>query len=263
MREDLVLLAASNTLNNRGIIDKKLHGYATIQFVCNIRGGLYLSYDEEKYDLQSGSWFFPAHPGPHLRFHAQTAGGCWHHRHIGFSGPLVEKWRGAGIWLEKPQRVSPNESENYAARMDELIEWVRAGDKLSRWRAINGLEGLLLQLVAAQAQTQQASENEWLNAVLERLDGSEPPSLALLARDLGLSDTALRRRFKAATGQTMQEWLLTRKISAARALLSDSELPLRVIAAQLGYRNEYFFSRQFKTMAGVAPGAFRKSRLRG
>lgn len=258
MREDLVLLVAAGNPDNRGIVDKQLHGYATIQFVQNIRGGFYLSYDEEKYDLQSGSWFFPAHPGPHLRFHAQKAGGCWHHRYIAFTGPLIEKWRGAGIWPEKPQQVS--EPEPYAAQMDALIELVQAGDRLSRWRAINGLEGLLLQLTVARAQT--AGENEWLDAVLERLDDQPAPNFARLARDLGLSDTALRRRFKAATGQTMQEWVLNRRISAARALLSDSEAPLRVVAAQLGYRNEYFFSRQFKAMVGVAPGAFRRSRLR-
>jgi AraC-like DNA-binding protein len=143
--------------------------------------------------------------------------------------------------------------------MDELIELVRAGDKLSCWRAINGLEGLLLQLAVERGQT--ASENEWLNAVLERLEEETWPDLAQLALDLGLSDTALRRRFKAATGQTMQEWVLNRRISAARELLTNSEVSLGVIATQLGYRNEYFFSRQFKASVGVAPGAFRRSRL--
>jgi hypothetical protein len=64
MKQELVLLATTNNPDNASIIDKRLQGYATIQFVQNIRGGLHLSYDEEEYDLQSGSWFFPAHPWP-------------------------------------------------------------------------------------------------------------------------------------------------------------------------------------------------------
>ena len=130
---------------------------------------------------------------------------------------------------------------------------------MARRRAINGLEGLLLQL--AEARQEAGSENEWLAAVLARLEAQNSPNLARLGVELGLSDTALRRRFKAATGQTLQDWVVGRKISAAQALLSDSELPLRAIAARLGYANEYFFSRQFKKGVGVAPGAFRRSWL--
>ncbi len=256
---ELVLLATSNEPHNRGQVDKHLHGYATIQLVCAIRGGIALSYDDEHYALESGSWFFPAHPGPHLRFHARAPGGCWHHRHIGFCGPLVEKWRGAGIWLEKPQCVAESEAANYAARMDQLIAWARAGDKWSGLRAVNGIEGLLIELAASRGR---GGENPFLSAVLELLEASPSPDFARIAMCLGLSDTALRRRFKAATGQTMQDWVLGRRISAARTLLCDSEMPLRVIAAELGYRNEYFFSRQFKAQTGTAPGAFRRSRLR-
>lgn len=142
--------------------------------------------------------------------------------------------------------------------MDELIVWARRGEPLSRWRAINGIEGLLLRLAEIRSQT--SEENEWLHTILERLESQNTPDFSAIANQMGLSDTALRRRFKAATGQTMQEWVLNRKISAARALLSDTDLPLKVIAARLGYRNEYFFSRQFKAFVGVAPGAFRRSR---
>jgi AraC-like DNA-binding protein len=254
--QELILLAASNVQHNRGNTDKRLRGYATIQFVEAIRGGIFLSYDEQIYELESGYWFFPAHPGPHLRFHALRAGGDWHHRHIAFAGPLVEKWRAAGIWLEKPQDVEAG--AHFAARMDQLVAWARDGDQLMQRRAINGLEGLLLELAANRAQ--KAEQNEWLSAILVALEGQNSPNFSQIARDMGLSDTALRRRFKAAAGQTMQEWVLSRKMSAARALLSDSELPLRAIASRLGYQNEFFFSRQFKMRVGVAPGAFRRSR---
>ena len=253
---DLVLLATTNSQRARVFVDKHLHGYATIQFAENICGALMLSYDAQFYEWENGKWFFPAHPGPHLKFHPRGAHDNWHHRHIGFAGPLVEKWRAAGLWLERPQRAP--DGEDFGARMDELIGWARRGDALARRRTINGLEGLLLQLAEAR---QDLGGDAWLADVLARLEEQNAPDLTLLARELGLSDTLLRRRFKAATGQTLQEWIIGRRIRAAQILLSDSDWPLRAVAARLGYRNEYFFSRQFKTVVGVAPGAFRKSRL--
>ena len=46
MRDDLVLLASSNSQGYRGGIDKHLAGYATVQFVTGIQDTLFLAYDE-------------------------------------------------------------------------------------------------------------------------------------------------------------------------------------------------------------------------
>jgi AraC-like DNA-binding protein len=257
MRDELVLLASSRVKDAHVLVNKHLHGYATIQFATDIVGTAVISYDDDIYELTSGDWFFPAHPGPLIRFNTKHAGESWFHRHIAFSGPLVEKWRSMGIWLEKPQQAP--EGIDWKARMDFVIDLARANDALSRWRTINGIEAILLDLTLAR---EQINENSWLAGVLELL---EKPQVDFnkIASELGLSETALRRKFKAATGQTMQDWVLNRKINAAKTLLCDSDLPLKAIAGKLGYANEHFFSRQFKSFVGIAPGAFRKSRLAG
>ena len=257
MRDDLILLASSNSPHCHQRIDKWLDGYSTIQLVTDIRGTLLVSYDERKYHLNEGDWFFPAHPGPRVRFHALGADEVWHHRHVGFRGPLVESWRAAGLWLDEPQRAP--DGQNWAARMDEIIALVRQFERLSRWRAINALEALLLEL--AQARQTPAAPDAWLESVLQQLD--EGANFDELSAQLAMSPTLLRRRFKAATGITMRDHVLQKRLAAARALLSDTDLPLKAIAAQLGYSSEAFFSRQFKTHSGVAPGAFRRSRKLG
>lgn len=254
MRDDLILLASSNMSHNRGGTDKHLNGYSTIQFVTEIRGTLFLAYDQNEWNLTDGDWFFPAHPGPRIRFHAVGKNDNWHHRHIGFRGPLVESWRAAGLWPDAPQIVPPN--QNWAQRMDETIDLVRSAGRFSRLRAINALEAIILEL--AQARNTNAPDL-WLETVLEKLDAGV--DFGDLGADLGLSPTILRRRFKAATGVTMQDYVLQKRLSAARVLLSDTDLPLKAVAAQLGYANEFFFARQFKQFTGIAPGAFRKSRI--
>lgn len=257
MRDDLILLASTNAPHNRERIDKWLDGYSTIQFVADIRGTLLVAYDEREWHLREGNWFFPAHPGPRIRFHAVGESDDWHHRHVGFRGPLVESWHAAGLWIEEPQRA-PN-GQDWAARMDEIICLVRQFERLSRWRAINALEALLLEL--AQARQTPNAPDEWLENVLEQLDGGA--SFDELSAQMAMSPTLLRRRFKAATGITMQDHVLQKRLATARALLADTDLPLKSIASQLGYSSEAFFSRQFKTHSGVAPGAFRRSRKLG
>ena len=257
MRDDLILLASSNAPLARVFVDKHLHGYSTIQFATRICGALFLAYDEREWHLREGDWFFPAYPGPHIRFHPLESEDNWHHRHVGFQGPLVEAWRAAGLWPDAPQRAP--QGEDWARRMDEIIVLVRQAQRLSRWRAINALEGLLLEL--AQARQTLSAPDDWLQCVLEQLDAGA--DFARLSAHMAMSPTLLRRRFKAATGITMQDHVLQKRLATARALLSDTDLPIKSIAAQLGYSSEAFFSRQFKTHSGVAPGAFRRSRRLG
>ena len=75
-----------------------------------------------------------------------------------------------------------------------------------------------------------------------------------------MSLPTLRRRFKSATGTTLHNYLLQTKIAHARRLLGETDLPLKTVAARLGYDNVYFFSRQFREIAGVPPGIYRRSR---
>lgn len=257
MRDDLIFLASSSLPQSRVFVDKHLQGYSTIQFATQIEGTLFLAYDENEWRLRAGNWFFPAHPGPHIRFHPVEPTANWHHRHIGFQGPLVESWRAAGIWPQQPQLAPPD--ENWPRRMDEIIELVRGSRALSRWRAINALEALLLEL--AQARNESGAPDAWLENVLNQLNANI--DLKDLSAQIGMSPTLLRRRFKAATGITMSDHVLQKRLATARALLSDTDLPLKAIAHQLGYSSEAFFSRQFKTHSGVAPGAFRRSRKLG
>ena len=45
-----------------------------------------------------------------------------------------------------------------------------------------------------------------------------------------------------------------------RRLLGETNDPIKHVAQQLGYRDVYFFSRQFRQFAGVPPAMYRKSR---
>lgn len=261
MQDQLVFLAGSHNPHAQSNIDKFLEGYATIQFMQ--RGAVEVAYDGEAQVLR-GAWFWPAYPGTHIRFSAPAGGGHWHHRHLAFQGPLYEEWRAQGCWpLRACAAPASRSAVEWGKYMDLMIELSKRGDSWGRRRAINLLEGLLLELCETSVD-QQSQEFPWLQKVLSLLQENQVFNYAQIAREMGLSEGSLRRKFKAATGTSLHGYVLQQRMVQARTLLAETDLPIKTIARRLGYANVYFFSRQFKQMTGAPPATFRQSRaLRG
>jgi AraC-like DNA-binding protein len=85
---------------------------------------------------------------------------------------------------------------------------------------------------------------------------------AQLADEQSMSLSTLRRRFRDAVGSPIHTYMLQLRMSQARRLLGDSDLPIKQVADQLGYRDVFYFSRQFRQITGVPPAAYRKTRQR-
>jgi AraC-like DNA-binding protein len=87
-----------------------------------------------------------------------------------------------------------------------------------------------------------------------------PHTVEAMARQLGCSRYHFSRTFRGIKGVSPQEFILGARIEAAKSLLQDFSHPVWRIAELLGYRDTYFFSRQFRQKAGVPPTAYREGR---
>lgn len=74
-----------------------------------------------------------------------------------------------------------------------------------------------------------------------------------------LSDDQLRRIFLKYTGCHPKRYLERLKMHQAGELLVTTNLPVAVIALNLGYRDPYHFSRRFKIGTGLSPRQFREN----
>lgn len=257
MPDDLLFLHGSHNPRCIATVDKRFD-YHTLQFMA--RGGVELFYDDERWEMR-GRWMWPCMPGPWVRFHDWPRGSPWEHRYIAFTGPLVTRWASDGLLLARPEPVSAADARGLAPRFDELIASATQPGRWARLRGINLLERILLDRAETRdAQTPQRPR--WLDAVTTAISrfNADEPDYAALARAHGLSLTTLRRHFRALTGSSLHEYRLDARAAAARQLLGDTDLPLKQIADELGYRDVFFFSRQFKQRVGVAPGEYRRSR---
>jgi AraC family transcriptional regulator, arabinose operon regulatory protein len=77
---------------------------------------------------------------------------------------------------------------------------------------------------------------------------------------LGLSRFHFSRRFKTVTGMPPMKYFMHLKIKRACFLLQSTSLKVKAISRDLGFENEYYFSRCFKTCVGCSPQNYCKSR---
>ena len=92
----------------------------------------------------------------------------------------------------------------------------------------------------------------------ERL--ADPPRLAELAELTGISQFALLRAFRAATGLPPHAYLNQLRVRRARMLLDDGRTAADV-AAETGFADQAHLTRHFKRVVGVPPVAYQRERL--
>ena len=86
----------------------------------------------------------------------------------------------------------------------------------------------------------------------------EPWTTESLAREVSVSRATLARRFAHLLGETPPEYLTCWRMDLAAQRLRDTDDTVGAIAAAVGYRSEYSFSRAFTRHRGLAPGRYRR-----
>ncbi|HEV7301100.1 MAG TPA: AraC family transcriptional regulator [Tepidisphaeraceae bacterium] len=262
MTRDVTFLHGYRTPECAATVDKRF-AYHTVQLMT--RGGVELFYDDVRHEM-TGVWAWPCHPGPYVRFHAWPRTGNWEHRYVAFTGPQATAWEAEGLWLSSPQEVTdPERAARLTAWFDELLAVKEEPGKWAQRTAVNLLERVLLDLAANRRSGGEPRRPEWLDAVMQRLaqfdgGGDDEPDYTALAEQHGMALTTLRRRFREYVGSSLHDYRLHCRINLAKRALGEGTVPIKRVAAELGYGDVFYFSRQFRQRAGVSPAEYRRSR---
>lgn len=84
------------------------------------------------------------------------------------------------------------------------------------------------------------------------------PSMPDIAKEMGYSVSYLAREFKKQTGQTMQQYLRSRRIELARLALLGSNDSIQNICHSLGFSSQSYFTAEFRKAVGMTPTAYRQ-----
>jgi len=98
-----------------------------------------------------------------------------------------------------------------------------------------------------------------LRRTLEYIDGNLNRALTTdaIAHEAGLSKYHFGKAFKQSTGDTLHNYVLSRRMWRSRDLLVKSDLPLVDIAEAVGFSHQSHFTSVFSTRIGITPAAYR------
>ena len=81
---------------------------------------------------------------------------------------------------------------------------------------------------------------------------------AILADQMNLPQAALERAFRRDMGITLRQYIRNNLLENVKIRLQTSDVPVRTIAAEAGFGDEFYFSRFFRQQTGEAPSGYRK-----
>lgn len=104
-----------------------------------------------------------------------------------------------------------------------------------------------------------ANGDELIGRLASRIEQSlpNPPSTALLAKELCMSERTLLRHVQRATGKGTLALVQSVRIRRARVLLESTRMTVEQVAAEVGYQDATALRRLMRKVAGANPSRFR------
>jgi two-component system response regulator YesN len=118
----------------------------------------------------------------------------------------------------------------------------------------------LMECAQAISSVKKAEENPIIKKVCAYVDEnlSHDISLETAADFAGVSSFYLSKLFKEEKGETFINFISDKRLEKSRQLLESTELSIKEITAEVGYNDQNYFSRIFKSKYGLSPKEYRK-----
>jgi len=91
----------------------------------------------------------------------------------------------------------------------------------------------------------------------------DPIDVDDVVRTVPVCRSVLQRLFRELLGRSVHDEIIRVRLSRARELLQETELPLIEIAERTGFRHQEYMGAVFRQRLGVTPGALRSRETRG
>ncbi len=174
-----------------------------------------------------------------------------------------------------PRMIHVRRTAEASDRLDHLIEF--ALGELQQWRSggqcvlLRLAELMFVEVLRRHLNSLPAPEQGWLAGLHDPMVSralallhtrvSQPWTLASLAKEAGVSRSALADHFSRVVGQPPMQYLTRWRMQLAASLLADGAAKVSTVASDVGYTSEAAFSRAFKKIAGTAPAKWRDNRV--
>ncbi len=171
--------------------------------------------------------------------------------------------------LKAPIAATPGIAESLGQLLDLMLEELSRAGPASKSLAESFLQQCVAQVLLSQAKGDSTtlpilaalSDTRLSRAVATVLGNpSGIYSLESLADIAGMSRSSFAEHFGQVVGLGPIAFLKGMRLSQASRLLLESDLPVKRIAAKVGYRSRSSFSRAFKAEFGLDPASYREQK---
>ncbi|MEC0228909.1 AraC family transcriptional regulator [Paenibacillus alba] len=145
---------------------------------------------------------------------------------------------------------------------EQLCNCCRSESAMERFRGQSLFQELLYWIMNHLRQQTRPDSRAAMDRTKAYIDNHYREGLTIeqLARMAEISPKYYVNLFKKTYGKTAIDYLTEVRVNMAKQLMVQSDVRLREIAFQVGYNDEFYFSRMFKKEVGVSPTIYLKNR---
>lgn len=184
----------------------------------------------------------------------------WNEFYMVFEGPVFDLWRASGCLDQERPVVSLRPMDFWRDRILSLIGGKRAQSESELIHETVQLQELLADIVQASEQDM-ADDIAWLEQAKAAIAATMDVRGA--AARMGQSYEGFRKRFRKLSGRSPGRYRTSLIMERACEMLAEPGVLLRDISDELGFCDEYHFSRQFSKTVGWSPSEYRTRIGRG
>lgn len=150
-----------------------------------------------------------------------------------------------------------NEIIGFSANCFKELQNCRTLDALSIW-----ITGIMHRFISYSFDFSSVKHSDTVYKVIEYIRANYYRKISLedIAKYVNFSKTYLSRIFKEETGENISMYINKIRIEKAKLLLSDKNISLLDVANRVGFEDQSYFTKVFKSVVGLSPKKFKELR---
>jgi AraC-like DNA-binding protein len=229
------------------------------QIVYISRGQGIFGADGKTYTVEPGSMLFLL-PGMRHFYRPDYETG-WQEHWVGFNGGYFTQLVEGGILSRRRVFFTPGLRDSILNTFNQIIEEVRAQRPLFQLKACSGIIALISEMLASERRQVQPNYYQEIVEKTKCLMESNvygAINVPNIAEQIGVSTSRLNEVFKTYTAMTPYQYYIHIKIHKAENILEQENISIKEVAFKLGFEDQYYFSRLFRSKTGMSPSEWKK-----
>jgi AraC-like DNA-binding protein len=240
--------------NSSGISSPRVFGYYALVYVTGGRG----------FFSDQNGFSAPLSPGNLIVIFPDVAhtygpvdSAPWDETFVVFEGKAFDLWRAEGLLNPQKPLHLLEPPEHWHQRIISAV-WSdpSPGTDFALARTCR-LQHLLADILTFENR-RNGTATSWLSGVTRQLEDAvdTPPDYEKIAEDQGMTYEGFRKRFAREAGISPGRYVAQLRMQRACEMMTGRTVAVKDVARNLGFFDEFHFSRQFKKAIGMTPKDF-------